>query len=1046
MPHYLSPKRRMLVASCVSAVVLAGWLPATSAPRSQAETGGVPIRVTAAPLTAAAEPCTGSFVAYDLDHRTVVPGDTVDHFEANGAGVAIGDLDRDGDLDIVLANHAGSNTLLWNDGGLRFRTERMDHGDSRAVNLVDVDADGWLDLVFTRRTGGMTWWKNQGQAGEPGRFERQILPGVAQPAYAMAWGDLDADGDLDLVTGSYDASLLDDLGNEFLLKGGGGVTVYENRNGKFRPTQLESKAQAMAIVLFDIDRDGLRDIVVGNDFAVPDYAWDRTDGGWQRTAFETTSHSTMSLDAGDVDNDGQVELFSTDMMPIDSSPESVAAWDPLMADMIDPIDPADPQIMSNVLQVSTPQAGYQNAARPRGVDATGWSWSAKFGDLDQDGLLDLYVVNGMIESTLLAHLPDHELVEPNQAMRNMGDGFYRPAPEWQLGSTRSGRGMSQADLDGDGDLDIVVNNLRSPAQLFENRLCGGHSLLVDLRWPGSANTHAIGAELALTTSAGTFTRDVRSGSGYLSGDPARLHFGMPAGASIEALEIRWPDGVRSTLDKLQPNTLVTVSREDPIRPGQTQPEQSDSTDTTLRALIAQHGLAGDPSTGRDLPDIEEPLAQLGMQLFFTKGLGGDKDSACVTCHHPLLGGGDGLALSIGVGAPEPDLLGPGRTHPSGYFNVPRNAPTTFNIGLWDQVLFFDGRVESLGKTAGKNGADGRGIRTPDTRHGTADPHAGDTLAAAQARFPVTSKEEMRGETFEVHRPNRLVREHLAGRLGGYGAGAGELDTNRWLAEFQRVWGSRDAETLVSYDAIAAALAAYERSQVFVDTPWRAYVQGDDAAIGEAAKRGALLFYRSVAEGGAGCAACHRGDFFTDEQFYTLAIPQIGKGKGDGPFGDDDFGRYRETGRPEDLYAFRTPALLNVEVTGPYGHDGAYETLEGIVRHHLDPVAAVESFDPRLVDPAAKTTHIALNTQRALAKLAADRQVGRTPLQDVELAPGQVDDLVSFLLTLTDPCVKNPSCLAPWIPDATDANPDGLRVEARLPSGIGVQVSAGLKLR
>ncbi len=1030
MLHRPYPKRFAL-AACALGVALTGWLSAAAAPRSQAETGVVPIEITTTPLAAAAEPCTGAFVAYDLDHTTSVPGDTVDHYEANGAGVAIGDLDGDGDQDVVLANHAGPNTILWNDGALRLRTERMDQGDSRAVALVDVDADGWLDIVFTRRTGGMTWWRNQGQTGEPDRFERQILPGIARPAYAMAWGDLDADGDLDLVAGSYDASMLDDLGNEYLLKGGGGVTFYENRGGKFAPVVLESKAQAMAIALFDVNRDGRRDIVVGNDFAVPDYVWVRSENGWQRTSFETTSHSTMSLDTGDVDNDAVAELFSTDMAPIDSSPASVAAWDPLMADMIDPIDPADPQVMSNVLQVLTAEAGYQNAARPRGIDATGWSWSAKFGDLDQDGLLDLYVVNGMIESTLLAHLPNHELVEPNQAMRNSGDGFFKPAPEWQIGSTRSGRGMSMADLDGDGDLDIVANNLRTPAQLFENRLCGGQSLLVDLRWPGSANTQAIGAELALKTSAGTFTRDIRSGSGYLSGDTPRVHFGFPAELEIQSLEIRWPDGARSTLDELRPNTQVTLSRETTVRPNPPQSEQSDSPGTTLRTLIAQHGLTGDPATGRDLPSIDEPLAQLGMQLFFTKGLGGDKDSACVTCHHPLLGGGDGLPLSIGVGATEPDVLGPGRTHPDGYFNVPRNAPTTFNIALWDQVLFFDGRVESLGKTAGKNGGDGRGIRTPDTRLGVADPQAGDTLASAQARFPVTSKEEMRGEVFEFHRPNRLVREHLAGRLGDDGPGAGELNPCEWPAEFAKVWGASDVDELITYDTIAAALAAYERSQVFVATPWRAYVQGDDAAIDDAAKRGALLFYRSVEEGGAGCAECHGGDFFTDEQFYTLAIPQIGKGKGDGPYGDDDFGRFRETGRPGDLYAFRTPTLLNVEVTGPYGHDGTYDTLEGVVRHHLNPAAAVKAFDPGQLDPAAKTAHLALNTQRALNKLAADQRAGRTPLQVVKLSSSQVGDLVSFLRTLTDPCVKSPSCLAPWIPDDLDGDPDGLRLRARV---------------
>ena len=153
-----------------------------SAKPSRDEAGDVPIRIATAHLNAPAEPCTDSFVATTLHHTTTVPGDTVDHFEANGAGVAICDLDNDGDQDVVLANHAGPNTILWNEGGLRFRTERMDHGDSRAVTLFDVDADGRLDIVFTRRTGGMTWWQNQGQAGDPGRFRREVRPGAARPA------------------------------------------------------------------------------------------------------------------------------------------------------------------------------------------------------------------------------------------------------------------------------------------------------------------------------------------------------------------------------------------------------------------------------------------------------------------------------------------------------------------------------------------------------------------------------------------------------------------------------------------------------------------------------------------------------------------------------------------------------------------------------------------------------------------------------------------------------------------------------------------------
>ncbi|MCA9868879.1 MAG: VCBS repeat-containing protein, partial [Anaerolineae bacterium] len=174
------------------------------------------VRVTTETLDKPATPCVNRFVTHTLDHVITVDGPTVDQFEANGSGLGIGDLDNDGDLDIVLGNDAGSNTILWNEGGLDFRVESMDHGSTRAVNLVDVDGDGWLDIVFTQRRGGLVFWHN---TGKDGRFVRETLPGVAHPAYAMAWADLDDDGDLDLVTGSYDAGLLSDLGNSFLMHG-----------------------------------------------------------------------------------------------------------------------------------------------------------------------------------------------------------------------------------------------------------------------------------------------------------------------------------------------------------------------------------------------------------------------------------------------------------------------------------------------------------------------------------------------------------------------------------------------------------------------------------------------------------------------------------------------------------------------------------------------------------------------------------------------------------------------------------------------------------
>jgi enediyne biosynthesis protein E4 len=227
--------------------------------------------------------------------------------------------------------------------------------------------------------------------------------------------------------------------------------------------------------------------------------------------------------------------------------------------MWSPPPPGDRQVSENVLQVSDGRS-FRNQAYGRGISATGWSWSGEFGDLDNDGALDLYVANGMIEAELFRYLPNGELVEQNQALRNDGAGGFAPAPKWGLGSTRSGRGMSIADLDGDGDLDIVVNNLRAPAQLFENQLCGGSSMAIDLRWPSSKNTRALGATLVLHTSAGDYTREARSSAGYLSGAPSRVHVGFPPSAKPEWLEVRWPDGAVSAIDAPAAHTLLTVTR------------------------------------------------------------------------------------------------------------------------------------------------------------------------------------------------------------------------------------------------------------------------------------------------------------------------------------------------------------------------------------------------------------------------------------------------------------------------------------------------------
>ncbi len=454
-------------------------------------------------------------------------------------------------------------------------------------------------------------------------------------------------------------------------------------------------------------------------------------------------------------------------------------------------------------------------------------------------------------------------------------------------------------------------------------------------------------------------------------------------------------------------------------------------DTALRETILASSITGDATTGRTLPSINDPVAQLGMQLFFSKALGGDQDAACVTCHHPFLGGGDDLPLPVGVEAEIAVLIGPGRKHSAAGVNadggptVPRNAPTTYNIALWDDVLFHDGRLESLTKTVGTNGSDGP-IRTPDSPFGQADPATLPNLAVAQARFPVTSPEEMRGFVFEAGNTNDDVRTHLAQRLQDNTTPI-ELATNNWLEQFRIAFDNPTgtAEELITFDNIVMAIAEYERSQVFIDNDFKAYIDGNDAALSGDAKLGALLYY-----GDAGCANCHGGDTFTDEGFHVIAMPQIGRGKGNdnGVNTDDDFGRFRETGVEADRYAFRTPSMLNVATTGPWGHAGAYDNLADVVRHHANPRQAIQNFDFSQLPSNVQMDNMVVNTTFALDQLDTLTAAGSSLLPQRALSEVEVTRIVAFLESLTDPCLEDIACIGQWVPTQSDPDPDNLRVQ------------------
>jgi cytochrome c peroxidase len=261
--------------------------------------------------------------------------------------------------------------------------------------------------------------------------------------------------------------------------------------------------------------------------------------------------------------------------------------------------------------------------------------------------------------------------------------------------------------------------------------------------------------------------------------------------------------------------------------------------------------------------------------------------------------------------------------------------------------------------------------------------------------------------------NELADASLVHReLGVWGALVARLGAipeyvERFTAAFPEVAGDPARITIVHVGtAIAAFQAVAFRSDA---SPFDRYLRGDRMAMSPAAIRGMQLFY-----GRAGCARCHSGVFQTDLEFHAIGVPQIGPGMGDGPRGLEDFGRERVTHDPADRYRFRTPSLRNVAQTGPWGHDGAFNSLEAIVRHHLNPWNSLASYDPiQIVMPPRPDLDaldlIALEDPTVLASIGAAIEI--TPPQP-SLTEREVPEVLDFLLALTDPSATD---LRRWVP-------------------------------
>jgi cytochrome c peroxidase len=382
------------------------------------------------------------------------------------------------------------------------------------------------------------------------------------------------------------------------------------------------------------------------------------------------------------------------------------------------------------------------------------------------------------------------------------------------------------------------------------------------------------------------------------------------------------------------------------------------------------------------PRVRPALVHLGQALAFDPILSGNRDISCMTCHLPPFATGDARSLAIGQGATG---LGPARVHPRGIF-IPRNAPSLFNLHALEP-LFWDGRVsvDALGRFHTPAGAQLNPAMTRVFEFGA---------LSALPLFPVLSRSEMRADAGNElaaipDRHEQRVWRALMRRLGGI---------REYREMFEQAYPGTKFERM-TFAYASNAIAGFLTDRLALNqSPWDRFLAGDDAAMTGQQLVGAKDFLS------ARCSICHNGPAFTDNQFHNVALAQLGPGEGDGADGRDDFGRMRVTGDPADRYRFRTTPLRNVELTGPYGHDGAFVELRGFVDHYSESDLKLRSFDRTQLEPALQGTVL-----QNLEAILASRD---TLLRGVVLPASTIDEVTEFLRALTDPAARDLSAVVP----------------------------------
>lgn len=568
----------------------------------------------------------------------------------NGGGVAAADFNNDGLPELYFTGNKTANHLYVNRGNFSFENVtdlahvRGNPYWTAGVTVADVNADGWNDLYIChsgnylkeREKLANELFINNGDAaqnnGVPTFSEQANTYGIAgtnQSTHAVFF-DLDNDNDLDLyvVNHPYNFFLPIEmrLAAEQRLPEDATDRLYRNDgldatsgNPVFTDitdaSGIKNWAFGLSVSAADMNGDGYTDLYVANDYSEPDHFLLNNGNGTfkraEREAFYHISNFSMGSDVADINNDCLPDLMVADMMA-DNNRRKKTNMSPMKPEVFheNVAMGRHHQYMQNTLQRNNGNGTFSDVAELAGLATTDWSWSTLFGDLDNDGWQDLYVTNGLpidirnsdANKVLLSIdmielranyqrycelLPSEPL--DNYVFRNLGNlAFEDASASWGLNFTGFTHGAALADLDADGDLDVVANNLNKPASVYENTgQAGGNWLKIHAEGP-SGNPRGIGMKVTLEANDQPQYRQLVTSHGYYSAGPSELHFGLGNATEAHNLMVEWPDGKQQAIQRIEANVELRVRYEDATTPTEQAGPAAAWFATSNNALSHQH--------------------------------------------------------------------------------------------------------------------------------------------------------------------------------------------------------------------------------------------------------------------------------------------------------------------------------------------------------------------------------------------------------------------------------------------------------------------------